>query len=68
MSLKKTINTLLIITVSLTLFACLDDSSTSNSGGANTGTVKLSGIIADPYIEGAVFCLDSNANKSCDSG
>jgi len=39
------------------------DTNTEGSTGKTT-----SGVAVDPYIVGAVFCIDENLNKTCDAG
>jgi len=37
-------------------------------GGSVSKTITFAGQVIDGYIEGAIVCLDLNANLSCDSG
>lgn len=42
---------------------------TTTPGGDTSGdTTSVSGVVVDPYIQGAVFCIDENANQECDEG
>lgn len=49
---------------SLILSGC---QSSDSDGSSNEGSdATYSGVVVDPYIEGAVFCEDVNNNGSCD--
>jgi len=45
--------------VSIVLAGCSSDS--------DEATVKLSGVVADGYLQNATVCLDLNLNKACDA-
>lgn len=38
-----------------------------NGSSSGSSSTSLSATVVDPYIEGAVFCVDTNRNKSCDA-
>lgn len=42
-------------------------SSTGSSGGSAATAATLSGKVVDGYLQGAVVCLDTNADKACDT-
>jgi len=45
--------------------------SSSNSPASDTNSdtaTTTSGVAVDPYLVGAVFCIDENLNKTCDAG
>ena len=48
--------------VSIALSGCL-----SGDGDTAVTPVKLSGVVADGYLENATVCLDLNENKACDA-
>lgn len=53
--------------IALALVGC-SSSSTSDTSGADDASVNLSATVVDPYIEGAVFCVDTDRSKTCDDG
>ena len=44
------------------------DADQDDNNPPNDTSVSLSATVVDPYIEGAIFCVDTNRNKSCDEG
>ncbi|WP_130410762.1 hypothetical protein [Fluviicoccus keumensis] len=51
---------------SLLLTAC--GGGGGGGGNSDSGTISLSGIAADGYLNGAFVCLDRNDNLRCDTG
>lgn len=52
----------------LALAGCGSGSSSSTSDSSAATGVSVTATVVDPYIEGAVFCVDTNRNKNCDAG
>jgi len=50
------------------LFGCGGGGGSSTSAVADTPTLTNSGVAVDPYLEGAIFCIDENLNGTCDAG
>lgn len=59
--------TLLCLPALITLALTGCGGSSSSSSPVDT-SVSLSATVVDPYIEGAVFCVDTDRSKTCDAG
>lgn len=59
--------TLLCLPALITLALAGCGGSSSGSSPVDT-SVSLSATVVDPYIEGAVFCVDTDRSKTCDAG
>lgn len=61
---KRLLSTLLLCGFIIT--GCGGGGGGSSSGDGSSSTVS-SGVAVDPYLEGAVFCVDTNDNGVCDT-